>query len=282
MSTLGAIDEGSTLPQKQSTIAFSLSEDPDSSLNRGGTATEKTSGRSLDVRVGKANSDIRGKLLEENKGWIIFPWNRRYRYYWGLTAACAVLTVFTETYAVAFAPSSDYLSGSPLSIIEYLLVSVFVVDIIVNFHLVYYDADDNLIMDKKAIALHYLKGYFFLDVAGVFPLYLVALAISGDLGSDTDAASLLSLLRLVKLVRLHRVVDLIIDLQYNPRVSLTWLTLIRNFGFVALWAHFAACIFFFIARQYDFDPERSWIGGSIGSMQGSEKYLTSLYWSIVT
>ena len=279
MTTLEAIDEGSVLPRNRTT-SFSITEDPDSSLSRGGTAT---SGRSLDVRVGKVNSGIKQKLLEENKeGWIIFPWNRRYRYWWSLTAACAVLTVFTETYAVAFAPSSDYLSGSALSIIEYLLVSVFLVDILVNFHLVYYDVDDNLIMDKKAIALHYLKGYFIIDVAGVFPLYLVALAITGDLGSDSDAASLLSLLRLVKLVRLHRVVDLIMDLQYNPRVSLTWLTLTRNFGFVALWTHFAACIFYFIARQYDFDPERSWIGGSIGSMQGSEKYLTSLYWSIVT
>jgi hypothetical protein len=60
------------------------------------------------------------------------------------------------------------------------------------------------------------------------------------------------------------------------------LTLLRNFGFAILWSHFAACIFFFIARQYDFDPDATWIGGSIEGMTGAERYINSLYWSVVT
>jgi hypothetical protein len=275
--------EDSSLRRKTKTTTFSVSEDPSM---RGGSErqTIDVSGRSLgNVKVGKINSGAMRKLVEENsERFVIFPWNRRYRYWWALTVFCALLTVFTETYAVAFSPSSSYLSGDALSVIEYVLVSIFLFDIVVNFHLVYYDADDHLIVDKKEIALHYLKGLFWIDLAGIFPLYLVALAISGDLGSDSDAAPFLSLLRLVKLVRLHRVAQLFAELQYNPRVSLMWLTLLRNFGFAVLWSHFSACIFFFIARQYDFDPDRSWIGGSIGSMDGSEKYLTSLYYSMVT
>jgi len=53
-------------------------------------------------------------------------------------------------------------------------------------------------------------------------------------------------------------------------------------GFAILWSHFAACIFYFIAKQQNFDPDTTWIGGSIEDLNGAERYSTSLYWSIVT
>jgi hypothetical protein len=200
-----------------------------------------------------------------------------------LTVFCAVITVFTETYAVAFGDTDSYPANSISSIIEYVLVSIFLIDIAVNFHLVYYDANDKLVSDKKEIAIHYLKGMFWLDFVGIFPFYLVALAITGEIGNeDSNLASYLSLLRLVKLVRLHRMKQLFDILQYNPHVSLLMLTLLRNFGFAILWSHFAACIFYFIARMQDFDSDTTWIGGSIEDLNGAERYITSLYWSIVT
>lgn len=39
---------------------------------------------------------------------------------------------------------------------------------------------------------------------------------------------------------------------------------------------------YFIARQYDFDPDNTWLGSLVEDLTGFERYCTSLYWSVVT
>jgi hypothetical protein len=235
------------------------------------------------IKVGSINAATRKVLQETNKSLIIWPWNKYYISWWSLTVAGALFTIFTETYAIAFSPAGLYPYGDAASIIEYILDSIFFIDIMVTFHLVYYDDDKELVLDKKKIARHYLKGgMFWRDFAGVFPFYAVALAITGELGHDSKKAQYLALLRLVKLVRLHRAKQLFDSLQYNTHVSLMSFTLIRNFCFALVWSHFSACVFYFIARQFDFDPDDTWIGGSLNDRNKFERYVTSLYWSVVT
>ena len=238
------------------------------------------------VKIGKINTKSeRKKLQQDSELFLVWPWDNRYRTWWGLTVACAIFTVFTETYAIAFSPPGLYPYNDASSIIEYVLVSIFALDIFVNFNLVYYNEDDELVMNKRDIAKHYYRGMFWFDLVGIFPFYAVALAFAGELGSfqaDSRLASYLSLFRLLRLVRLHRMKQLFDILEYNTRVSFMWLTLIRNFAFALTWSHFSACVFFFISRQYDFDPDQTWIGGSIEGLNGFQRYVTSLYWSVVT
>jgi hypothetical protein len=190
-------------------------EDPSFS---GGTSNANKVAHLESVKVGKVNSVSKRKLIEEeSEAHVIWPWSKNYKSWWSVTVFCAVLTVFTETYGVAFSPADNY--NDPLSIIEYVLAFIFLIDIAISFHLVYYDENDNLVSEKKEIAIHYLQGRFWIDFAGVFPFYFVALAIAGEIGSDSDLASYLSLLRLVKLVRLHRMKEFFDTLQYNPHVS---------------------------------------------------------------
>lgn len=245
------------------------------------TTRERNMEHLSSVKVGKISSLSHRQEIERNtEGIVIWPWTKKYKAWWILTVICANLTVFTETYAVAFAPPNDF--DDTLSMLEYCLVSIFFVDIIINFHLAYYDEFDKLVTDKKTIAIHYLRRQFWLDCLGVFPIYIVALAIAGEVGNDGKTALYLSLFRLVKLVRYHRMKQLFDILQYNPHVSLLVFTLIRNFGFAILWSHFSACTFYFIARQYDFDPDATWIGGVVQDLNPGERYVTSLYFTVVT
>jgi len=46
---------------------------------------------------------------------------------------------------------------------------IFAVDIVVNFFSSYFDKEDNLIYDKKTIALNYMKGWFLIDVVSILP-----------------------------------------------------------------------------------------------------------------
>lgn len=125
-------------------------------------------------------------------------------------------------------------------------------------------------------------GMFWIDLIGVFPFYIVALSISGLMGVNNSTTQYMSLLRLLRLVRLHRVKQLFDILQYDTRISLMWLTLIRNFGAALVWTHFAACTMFFIAKQFGFDDDTTWIGSQVFGLNEFERYVTSLYWSVVT
>jgi CRP-like cAMP-binding protein len=84
------------------------------------------------------------------------------------------------------------------------------------------------------------------------------------------------------LVRLYRLKLLFQSLQYSSKISLLWLTLTRNCAVAMVWTHFSACALYFIAKQYSFGENDTWIGGVYTSLDPLERYLTSLYWSCVT
>jgi hypothetical protein len=189
-----------------------------------------------------------------------------------VTVAFSLLTVFVETYAIAFNPGGGQPPGDPSSIIEYCFMSIFVMDIIITCNLAYQDENDILILDRKKIARHYLSFWFWVDLIGVFPFYIVILAIMGDIGVDDQTTRYLQLVRLFRLVRLYRIMNCFEMLQYSSRISLLWLTLIRDFGAALMWTHFAACAMFFISRQSNF--EDSWLSTPSPSETNADLYCT--------
>jgi hypothetical protein len=213
---------------------------------------------------------------------VIFPFSHKYWTWWGLTVVAAVFTIYFETYQIAFHEAGLKSRNNPSAIIEYILVGIFVVDIIINFNLAYTNEFDEIVYDRKEIAKHYFRRMFWVDLVGVFPFYVVFLAITGQKGQDSRTAQYLSLLRLFKMVRLHRVVQLFGILQYSTKISFMTLTLTRNFSLALVWTHFAACVIYFISRMYGFSEENTWIGGSLDGLNGFETYVTALYWSVVT
>jgi len=216
---------------------------------------------------------------------VFFPWTPYYKTWWGLTVAASVFTVFFETYTIAFMSASaenDTRSGAFIT--EMAMLVIFVVDILINFNLAFFNENDEIQFQRRDIARHYTRWFFWIDLIGVFPFYVVGYAIADASGqaNNEHMYQYLSLLRLTKLVRLHRVKQLFEILQYSKKISLLSLTLSRNFSFALVWTHFSACVFYFIARAYDFDADNTWLGGSIEGLSDVERYLTSLYWSIVT
>ena len=169
-------------------------------------------------------------MTDYNGCYVVWPWTRAYRTWWVFTVCCALLTVFTETYAIAFLPAGLLPFNDASSIIEFTLIAIFAIDIVINFNLAYFDDSDECITDPKQIAKHYFHGMFWWDMVGVFPFYLVALAIAGELGEDSQTAQYLAILRLTKLVRTHRAKQMFDTLQYNQKISLFSLTLVGVSG----------------------------------------------------
>jgi hypothetical protein len=221
----------------------------------------------------------RKQIQQQPPKYLFFPWSRGYRWWFGWTVAWSLLTVYFETYAIAFLPGGRKAVNDVAIIIEYCFFAVFGIDILVNFNLAYTDQEDLVVVNRKQIFWNYAKFLFWIDLIGVFPFYTVILAARDEIGVDNHETRNLQLVRLLRLVRLHRVVHASALAQYSTKISLAWYTMTRNFGGALLWTHFAACMMFFIARQNDFQD--SWLEPS-DTDTNFDLYVTSLYWSIVT
>ncbi|KAL3816991.1 LOW QUALITY PROTEIN: hypothetical protein ACHAXA_010111 [Cyclostephanos tholiformis] len=216
---------------------------------------------------------------------VIFPWTTGYKSWWAFIVIASAFTAFLETFQIAFSSGWSPTSGS--AILDYIMISVFSIDMIVNFNLAYYDNNSKLVYDRRDISRNYMKFWFWIDLVSVFPFYIVALAIAGKMGAEStmsyqDPLNLLRLFKLARLVRLHRVFSFFSIVKYSRKISFVAYTLMRNFSVAVFWCHLWACIMFFIARQYNFDPDNTWIGSVNSDMSEFERYILSLYWSVVT
>ncbi|CAJ1932854.1 unnamed protein product [Cylindrotheca closterium] len=226
-------------------------------------------------------------IHENESNWwerlIIFPGSVFYRIWWVFTVIATAFTFFFETYQIGFGPGGLYQANDPSSIINFALNSIFGLDMVISFNLAFFNDQNELVYSHRDIANHYLSFYFWIDLVGVMPFYLIVLRITELYRDDTQLTQFLSLLRLLRLVRMRRVKQLFDIIKFSSKVSLISLTLIRNGVAAILWAHFAACAFFFIAKQYQFDPDNTWIGAlDQDAMTSSQAYITTMYWSVVT
>ncbi len=90
---------------------------------------------------------------------------------------------------------------------------LFYADIIINFFIVLDKEDGEFEDDRKVITLKYLKGWFIIDFAAVFPFDKVIQAImantsSGKYNSLIRVTRIGKLYKLVKVTRLIRVLKL--------------------------------------------------------------------------
>ena len=85
-------------------------------------------------------------------------------------------------------------------IADILVDLFFVTDIVLHFFTVYYDENQDLVTDKKAIALKYIKSYFFLDCIACIPFHLFV-----QNNGTKNYGSLVRLLRIPRLYRLIRI-----------------------------------------------------------------------------
>jgi hypothetical protein len=226
---------------------------------------------------------VRDQTVAAAHPYIVFPWTRGYKVFWSFTVVAAVFTLFFETFMIAFKEPglAPYNTGS--AAVECVIMATFSIDIVVNFNLAYYNQHEELIYDRKLIAKHYVCTRLWKDILGVFPFYAVLLAATGEMGSYSQTSQYLSLVRLARMIVLHRLKLLFEILQFNSRISLSFLTILRNFFFTFVWVHFWACVMYFIARKYDFDPDRTAIGSAVQEgMTIAERYILVLYYTIVT
>ena len=84
-------------------------------------------------------------------------------------------------------------------IINYVIDSLFLIDIIVIFNTAYLDEDLVLIEDRNEISCNYLRGWFFIDLLAIIPFDVFA-------GGSSNANGMV---RLTRLGRMHKIIKLL-------------------------------------------------------------------------
>lgn len=128
---------------------------------------------------------------------------------------------------------------------------IFLLDILINFNLAFYDNDDEIVCERKAIVKNYLKGWFILDILASFPFSFLTLANSEDLSGPSRLVKLAKIPRFYRIVRFVRIIKVIKAARFSKvyaeildRMNIT-ATTIRGFKFfftIALMLHLTSCL----------------------------------------
>ncbi|XP_045121544.1 potassium voltage-gated channel subfamily H member 2-like isoform X3 [Portunus trituberculatus] len=189
---------------------------------------------------------------------------------------------------------------SPIVIIDLIVDIMFMVDIIINFRTTYVNHNDEVVSHPGKIALHYLRGWFLIDVVAAIPFDLLLVTDSephttaspaerefeeADDEKTTTLIGLLKTARLLRLVRVARKID-----RYSEYGAAVLLLLMATF---ALIAHWLACIWYAIgnAERPGLPHKIGWLdhlanatrqyyyGNSTGGPTLRAKYVTALYFT---
>jgi hypothetical protein len=195
----------------------------------------------------------------------------------------------------------QYRSFSSLSFAEIVFLfdiavdMTFLLDVIITFHTAIWVVSREgtphwvLIDDLRTIGRQYVRGFFFLDLVGIFPWHFL------DCVHWTQNApfyvKFLRLFRLLKLLRLYRIRRVLENLHQRFPQSRYLVTSVELFMMMILISHWIACAWFRLGSS---DPE-GWVtvegltGPEAENFEGEypdafhfRQWITAIYWALTT
>ena len=167
-----------------------------------------------------------------------------------------IIIVVTATLAALKIPLQLVLEDSlwaDMAFVDWAIMLVFTLDILVNFFrpIIF---KGRRIIDKRARAIHYLKGWFIIDLLAAFPFRILF------------GIPILELFRLIKLARVARLVH---SRRRRPVQYSTLFRLSTFFFWLAIITHWLSC---------------GWLEltGTAVATDASGSYLRALYWCVTT
>jgi hypothetical protein len=119
----------------------------------------------------------------------------------------------------------------------------FAFDIILTFYSGY-DKGYDVIMDKKRIAKHYLKTWFFIDFIATVPWSILVAWVDSVLAQS----DMVSMLRLLKVFRLARAGRIIKRITQTMTIHTKFIDAVNFFIYVMIVCHLLACFFYILPR----------------------------------
>ena len=173
--------------------------------------------------------------------------------------------------------------------LEFVEIGFFVVDILLNFHTMYF-VDSVPVLSHAAIALHYLKTWFFIDLIACFPFQ--NLLKDRQNSHDANFWVFFHLIKVFKIFRLLRefkfrkqlasireYLGLTADVNVSVEVN-GILRLVKLMMLLCTLMHWMACFWYVIGNSQGVE---SWLYvANLEDRSWGDKYVTALYWASTT
>ena len=188
---------------------------------------------------------------------------------------------------------------------EVCMSLLFLCDLLLAFNTAF-DVDGVWVTSRWEIAQRYFRGWFWIDGPSSVPVELLELLATtsaaeavmadgvggggdGGGGTDTDALAMLRFLRmfrLIRLIRLLKVEQMVARLEEALDVNLRALKLVQLVVKLVFVSHLLGCAWYSFASRAEEAGEISWASEYLGgaTLEGplSRKYMTSVYWALMT
>ncbi|XP_070206329.1 potassium/sodium hyperpolarization-activated cyclic nucleotide-gated channel 1-like [Littorina saxatilis] len=234
---------------------------------------------------GNKNALIKEKMRHKSVGnWVIHPCSN-FRFYWDLfMLVLLIANLIILPVAISF--FNDDLSTHWI-VFNCMSDTVFFLDIVINFRtgIILNDFADEIILDPKQIAKHYVKSWFFLDLLSSIPMDYIFLMWDSEANFNQlfhagralrmlRLAKLLSLLRLLRLSRLVRYIQ-----QWEEFLAIAG-KFMRIFNLICLMfllGHWNGCLQFLVPMLQDY-PKASWVAiEELQDAHWAEQYTWALF-----
>jgi len=192
----------------------------------------------------------------------LIPHNSKIKIGWDLLM---VVAVFASGLIIPYRMVSGQ---DPADFLYWLITILFCLDIIVIFS-TEVKTGRGVLADRKAVARHYLRTWFFPDLLAALPLAPALALFARQDASGTLAFQVLILFRLLRLLKLVKISTTFNALTELISIPPALLRLIIFFFWFALIAHFISL---------------GWIaiGASEAARSFGDQYIRALYWCITT
>ncbi|XP_017238009.1 potassium channel KAT3 isoform X1 [Daucus carota subsp. sativus] len=208
--------------------------------------------------------------------YIISPFSPCYRAWEMFLVILVIYSAWICPFEFAFLTYKQ----NPLFILDNIVNAFFAIDIILTFFVAYVDSQSYLLVyEPKRISFRYLSTWFIFDVCSTAPLQPLSLLLTDRSGGLT-----FKVLNMLRLWRLRRVSCLFARLEKDIRFNYFWIRCTKLISVTLFAVHCAGCFNYLIADRYP-NPERTWIGSVYQKFKEEslwERYVISIYWSIVT
>lgn len=218
---------------------------------------------------------------------------------WDMYCMCLVLYV---SLVVPYRLGLDIDDTKTVMIIGYVMDLSFLVDLVLNFFTESYDPKTHtLINTHRAIAIQYIKTWFWIDLISIFPFEMVFKMLStskrtDELGSFNQSIRIARVTKVYKLVRFFRLAKMARGLKLKNNTAMKNNLKIQNaytrmgyiIGGLLLLMHLMACIWCSFS-QYD---ASNWMANKVDSLasnnevilpdEKSKLYILALYYTIQT
>jgi len=218
---------------------------------------------------------------EANKMWILFPDDAGKIRWEILISVVLIFTAVTTPLRLAFSESDDL----TWTVINNVVDSLFGLDIIICFFTSYEDENEELVYNRKIIAMNYIKSWFFIDLMSIVPVS--EFLETGDFSNLARIARLPKLYRLIRMVKLIRIMKIVKERntisKYLNEVLKVSVALERLsffcFIFVML-VHIISC-FWVIISTFEDDENNLIMKNGLYNYESGELYLACFYYTTV-